>query len=349
MEFKGISFTTENKATQWSSRIGLGVEASTEYSSKRSHRSGVLRALLLAALIAVVALAATSITVSPAAALDAEESAFLSQINSYRASNGLGTLSLNGKLNDTARWMAGDMAAKDYFSHTDSLGRDPFQRMAAFGYNYNTWKGENLAAGVADAGSAMSIWQGSPGHNQNMLSANFTVIGIARAYDATSSFGWYWVTEFGGQGDPSPPPAPTPPPAAPPPPPPPTAAPLAPAPVTPAPATPTPQPTPEPTPTPAPIATPAPATPQPDQIVLLGSPSWWTIAIEVKPWWDQLTVDDGRESIESTDSVLASASQMAERLFDLTGNTFANGNFVREIDADDDDGTDLALTRALAR
>ena len=83
--------------------------------------------------------------------------------------------------------------------------------------------------------------------------------------------------------------------------------------------------------------------------MLLGSPSWWTIAIEVKPWWDLLTVDDGHESTGSTDSVLASASQMAERLFDLTGNRFANGNFVREIDADDDDGTDLALTRALAR
>ena len=46
-------------------------------------------------------------------------------------------------------------------------------------------------------------------------------------------------------------------------------------------------------------------------------------------------MDDGSDLIGSTDSILASASQMAERLFDVTGDRFANGNFVREIDADE--------------
>jgi hypothetical protein len=86
------------------------------------------------------------------AAIDSEEQAVLTVINNYRQANGLGSLSLNGELNAAADWMSNDMAANDRFSHTDSLGRDPFQRMADFGYGYNTWKGENLVAGVDAAG-----------------------------------------------------------------------------------------------------------------------------------------------------------------------------------------------------
>src|SRR3989304_5657686 len=111
-----------------------------------------IRATALAPLLAAAALIlASAATSSPAAALDGEEQAFLGMINQYRASNGLGALSVNSQLTDAALWMSRDMGANNYFSHTDSLGRDPFARMAAFGYNYNTWKGENLAAGVDTA------------------------------------------------------------------------------------------------------------------------------------------------------------------------------------------------------
>jgi uncharacterized protein YkwD len=60
--------------------------------------------------------------------------------------------------------------------------------MAAFGYNYNTWKGENLAAGVDSAQGAFDLWKNSPGHNANMLNANFKVVGIARPTPGTL----YW-------------------------------------------------------------------------------------------------------------------------------------------------------------
>jgi len=176
-------------------------------------------------LVALIVLAAALVALAgmprgAEAALDSEEQAVLTLINNYRQANGLGSLSLNGELNAAADWMSNDMAAKDYFSHTDSLGRDPFQRMADFGYGYNTWKGENLAAGVDAAQAALDLWKGSPGHDANMLNPNFKVIGIARAYGDGTTYGWYWSTEFGGQG--SPPPAPTPEPTpepAPPPPP----------------------------------------------------------------------------------------------------------------------------------
>ncbi len=174
-------------------------------------------------LVALIALAAALVAPmgmprGAEAAIDSEEQAVLSLINNYRQANGLGSLSLNGELNAAADWMSNDMAAKDYFSHTDSLGRDPFQRMADFGYGYNTWKGENLVAGVDAAQAAFDLWKGSPGHDANMLNPNFNVIGIARAYGDGTTYGWYWTTEFGGQGAPPPPPAPEPIPEAAPPP-----------------------------------------------------------------------------------------------------------------------------------
>ena len=159
-------------------------------------------AVLLAgsATSASAALAATS-RATTAPLLDAEESAFCRTINTYRAQNGLGALKVSISLTAAATWDTTDMAQKNYFSHTDSLGRDPFIRMTAFAYNFNTSKGENIAAGNATAAGTFSQWKASSGHNQNMLNAGYQVIGISRSYSATATYGWYWNTDFGGYTD----------------------------------------------------------------------------------------------------------------------------------------------------
>jgi uncharacterized protein YkwD len=168
-------------------------------------------ARFFAGIALLIALAVSALAISGsrnAEALDSEEQTFLGIINDYRAQHGLGALALDPQLNEVARWMANDLAANDYFSHTDSQGRDPFVRMDQMGYSYNTWRGENLVAGTSGAQASFEMWTGSPGHNANMLGEHYTVIGIARAYDEGSSFGWYWATEFGGHtAQPAPPPA----------------------------------------------------------------------------------------------------------------------------------------------
>lgn len=143
--------------------------------------------------------------------LDTEQLNFLTLINNYRAQNGAGPLQISLTLQQSSQWMSEDMAAKNYFSHTDSLGRDPFTRMAAFGYSYGTYKGENLAAGNSSAQGALTQWQNacdadSSGactyaHRVNMLNPNYKVIGIGRAYGAGSTYRWYWTTDFGGYVD----------------------------------------------------------------------------------------------------------------------------------------------------
>jgi hypothetical protein len=163
-------------------------------------------------------------------AIDSEEQAFLGLINAYRAQSGSGPLTLQSQLTAAADWMSGDMAVKNYFSHTDSLGRSPSQRAAAFGYAGAA--GENLARGFSSAQFVFNAWKGSSGHNANMLYSAYNVIGIGRAY---SSFGWYWTTDFGRVAGPAP-----------------------------ATVTPSPAPSPAPTLTPSPTVTPSPAeTPSP--------------------------------------------------------------------------------------
>jgi len=113
------------------------------------------------------------------------------------------------------------MASKNYFSHTDSLGRDPFTRMAAFGYPYGP-AGENIAAGRADAQTMLNLWQTACDpdasgqctyqHRNNMLNPSFVVIGIGRAFNIASTYLWYWTTDFGGFLDPTIPITPTAPP-----------------------------------------------------------------------------------------------------------------------------------------
>ena len=175
----------------------------------------------LPVLVFALAIAFTFISSTPQHAqsvtLDAEEQAFLTLINNYRQQNGLTTLQASISITTAAKWMSGDMAQKNYFSHTDSQGRDPFTRMRAFGYNYNTYMGENIAAGYSEAASTFNQWKNSPGHNQNMLNPNFKVIGIGRVANPNSTYRYYWTTDFGGYvdqvitpGNPTPTPTPTP-------------------------------------------------------------------------------------------------------------------------------------------
>lgn len=170
-----------------------------------------IAAILIAGAAAVAAALQPDATTATTT-LDPEEQAFLNLLNQYRQQNGRGALSVNPNIQDAAEWMSADMGANNYFSHTDSLGRDPFQRMAAFGYDYNTWKGENIAAGTSSAQVVFNLWKDSPGHNANMLNSNYKVLGIARVYSAGSPYGWYWTNDFGGYQPPSssPTPAPTP-------------------------------------------------------------------------------------------------------------------------------------------
>jgi uncharacterized protein YkwD len=124
---------------------------------------------------------------------DAEELAFLTLINDYRSQNGVGPLALQYQLGAAATHHSRAMARQNTFEHS------ALKSVESFGYTHWRFLGENICAGHVSASSAMDGWKSSSGHNKNMLSRNYTEIGIGRAYDRKSQYGWYWTTTFGSR------------------------------------------------------------------------------------------------------------------------------------------------------
>ena len=128
---------------------------------------------------------------------DGEERAFLDLINDYRRKNGAGNLSLQNQLGAAADHHSQDMASKNYFSHQLSNGDSAEKNIERFGYQGWSFVGENIAAGQETAIEVMDAWKSSPEHDRGMRDKNFTEIGIGRAYNKVSKYGWYWTTTFG--------------------------------------------------------------------------------------------------------------------------------------------------------
>jgi uncharacterized protein YkwD len=112
-----------------------------------------------------------------AAAVDLGVQAALTRINELRRQAGASPLVLNSQLTAAAAGHAGDMAAKQYFSHTSKDGRSVGQRISATGYRYSTY-GENIAWGYADWNATITAWMRSSGHRANILNARFKDIGL---------------------------------------------------------------------------------------------------------------------------------------------------------------------------
>jgi uncharacterized protein YkwD len=91
-----------------------------------------------------------------------------------------------------------DMARSDFFSHTGSDGRSPFQRMNDAGYHYRL-AAENIAAGVESPEEAVRLWMNSSGHRANILNCDLRETGIGYVKDSGDplNYGVYWTQVFG--------------------------------------------------------------------------------------------------------------------------------------------------------
>lgn len=106
-------------------------------------------------------------------------------------------LVMSASLARAARAHSIDMASHDYFDHTSQDGRTVGDRLRAQGADKGSW-GENIAAGGATVRATMDQWLQSPGHCRNMLSPDYSAIGIGHGYSASSAMHDYWTQDFSG-------------------------------------------------------------------------------------------------------------------------------------------------------
>lgn len=108
-----------------------------------------------------------------------------------------GPLTMDPALRCAARKHSADMAARDFFNHTNPDNESPWDRMAKAGYGGYSNAGENIAAGSPDAQGTMNQWMGSDGHCANIMSPSFQHIGVG--YSTGGQYGHLWTQVFGAK------------------------------------------------------------------------------------------------------------------------------------------------------
>ncbi len=126
-----------------------------------------------------------------------EANALVDETNQNRVADHLPSLQVSPLLQAAAQEKANDMATKGYFAHTSPQGLTPWYWFENVGYSFS-YAGENLAVNFSDSQDVTTAWMNSPEHRANILSSNFTQIGIATAqgvYEGQSTT--FVVEEFG--------------------------------------------------------------------------------------------------------------------------------------------------------
>jgi uncharacterized protein YkwD len=164
-----------------------------------------MRPLLLASCLAVLALAAcstsgagpspfqTALATAPGTVDSGEAAALISR---YRASKGLGPVTVDPTLTAIAAEHARRMATANTMTH-QLPGEPAFQRRLTDAGFIPQTAGENVAAGQKDLATVLEAWRKSPGHNANLLLPGATKIGIAVSVAPGSKYKEFWSLEIG--------------------------------------------------------------------------------------------------------------------------------------------------------
>lgn len=98
-------------------------------------------------------------------------------VNIERQKNGLAPLTLDSAMSNVARIKSKDMADNNYFAHQSPTYGSAGNMLTQFGIKWSAW-GENIAAGQRTPEEVVNAWMNSEGHRANILSPNFSRIGV---------------------------------------------------------------------------------------------------------------------------------------------------------------------------
>jgi uncharacterized YkwD family protein len=114
-------------------------------------------------------------------------------VNIERQKAGLPALKMDSAISNVARIKSKDMAVNNYFAHQSPTYGSAGDMLRQFGISWRAW-GENIAAGQRTPEIVIDAWMNSPGHRANILSPNFSKIGVG--YVTNSSGRPYWTQIF---------------------------------------------------------------------------------------------------------------------------------------------------------
>ncbi len=116
----------------------------------------------------------------------------LALVNAERKKAGVPLLTLSTDVSSVAQVKATDMAKNGYFDHNSPTYGSPFSMLTSFGVSYRS-AGENIAKGQQSASAVMKAWMNSSGHKANILSKDFTQLGVGYSANNGSPV---WVQMF---------------------------------------------------------------------------------------------------------------------------------------------------------
>lgn len=118
------------------------------------------------------------------------EKQMLDLLNKDRSKNKLAALAWDDELCKVARDHTMNMVNKNFFSHYNPEGKDPFDRMKTAGLKFRC-AGENLAMHIGIVEAEQALME-SPGHRANILEKDFGRCGIGIFVQKNGQF---WITQ----------------------------------------------------------------------------------------------------------------------------------------------------------
>ena len=163
-------------------------------------RTSFLRiALVTFAVSALTGCSSTSklpnVAAAPVTAQDVSAEA-LAYVNKFRASQGLGPVTIDPRLVEVAKFQAIAMATRDALTH--EVAGDFTSRIDAAGFE-KAEAVENVGASHATVADTINSWIRSPYHNENMQMKNAKYMGMARADSADSRYKNYWSLDLASE------------------------------------------------------------------------------------------------------------------------------------------------------
>ncbi|MCL5070455.1 MAG: CAP domain-containing protein, partial [Actinobacteria bacterium] len=122
-----------------------------------------------------------TVTSNTNSAVSSIENNLFNAVNNIRAQYGIGQLSLDPSLSNTARSRSADMINRNYFSHTTPEGKNIFTILNENGFGWQV-AGENIfqcsPSANGSEGAILNMWMSSSSHRDNILNGAFNRVGI---------------------------------------------------------------------------------------------------------------------------------------------------------------------------